>query len=90
MAAEKGRGATLNGESRRFALPERQADGDWLDMAEAIDGALPRLRTQVTVEHPRTIIARNSSPDIAFSQSINAYRGCDQHPNGYVVYLSGQ
>ena len=77
MVAEKGRGATLNGESRRFALPERQADGDWLDMAEAIDGAQPRLRTQVTVEHPRTIIARNSSPDIAFSQSINAYRGCE-------------
>ena len=77
MAIEKGRGATLNGESRRFALPERQVDGDWLDMAEAIDGPAPRLRTQVTVEHPRTIIARNNSPDIAFSQSINAYRGCE-------------
>ena len=47
-------------------MPERQVDGDWLDMAEAIDGPAPRLRTQVTVEHPRTIIARNNSPDIAF------------------------
>ena len=37
MAIEKGRGATLNGESRRFALPERQVDGDWLDMAEAME-----------------------------------------------------
>ncbi|OAN56334.1 PA0069 family radical SAM protein [Sphingobium sp. TCM1] len=77
MTAHKGRGATSNGESRRFNLPERQADGDWLDASEAIDGEAPRLRTEVSVEHPRTIIARNQSPDIAFSQSINAYRGSE-------------
>lgn len=77
MAAEKGRGATLNGESRRFNLPERQADGDWLDAAEDIDGPIPRARTQVTIEQPRTILTRNASPDIAFTQSINAYRGCE-------------
>ncbi|WP_176595770.1 MULTISPECIES: PA0069 family radical SAM protein [Sphingobium] len=77
MAAEKGRGATLNGESRRFNLPERIADGDWLDALAEIDGAPPRRRTEVTVEQPRTIISRNNSPDIAFSQSINAYRGCE-------------
>ncbi len=72
-----GRGATHNGGSRRFNLPEREADGDWLDALESIDGVAPRLRTTVTVEHPRTIISRNSSPDIGFSQSINAYRGCE-------------
>jgi len=77
MAVEKGRGATLNGESRRFNMPERIADGDWLDALSEIDGAPPRRRTEVTVEQPRTIISRNSSPDIAFSQSINAYRGCE-------------
>lgn len=77
MTAIKGRGATHNGESRRFNLPERVADGDWLDLAEQIDDAPPPLRTQVMVEHPRTIIARNASPDIAFDQSINAYRGCE-------------
>lgn len=77
MAAEQGRGATHNGESRRFALPERLSDGDWMDAMEAIDGPVSRIRTQVTVEHPRSIIARNTSPDIAFSQSINAYRGCE-------------
>ena len=77
MAAERGRGATHNGESRRFALPERLSDGDWMDAMEAIDGPVSRIRTQVTVEHPRSIIARNTSPDIAFSQSINAYRGCE-------------
>ena len=77
MAAEKGRGATLNGESRRFNLAERQADGDWLDAIEALDGPIPRRRTEVTVEHPRTILTRNASPDISFDQSINAYRGCE-------------
>lgn len=77
MAVEKGRGATLNGESRRFNLGEHIADGDWLDAMEMVDGQRPRLRTQVTVERPRTIISRNKSPDIAFTQSINAYRGCE-------------
>lgn len=77
MAIEKGRGATLNGDSRRFNLPQREADGDWLDAIGDIDGPLTRTRTQVTIEHPRTILTRNQSPDIGFSQSINAYRGCE-------------
>ncbi|WP_088182235.1 PA0069 family radical SAM protein [Sphingobium sp. Z007] len=77
MAIEKGRGATLNGDSHRFNLPQREADGDWLDAIEHLDGPIPRRRTQVTIEHPRTILTRNASPDIGFSQSINAYRGCE-------------
>ncbi|CAM8670322.1 PA0069 family radical SAM protein [Sphingobium sp.] len=77
MAIEKGRGATLNGDSHRFNLPQREADGDWLDAVEHLDGPVPRRRTEVTVEHPRTILTRNASPDIGFSQSINAYRGCE-------------
>ncbi|MFB0873487.1 MULTISPECIES: PA0069 family radical SAM protein [unclassified Sphingobium] len=77
MAIEKGRGATLNGESYRFNLPQRQADGDWLDAVETLDGPVPRRHTQVTIEHSRTILTRNASPDINFDQSINAYRGCE-------------
>src|SRR5512142_1086222 len=71
------RGATVNRESTRFSLPERLADGDWLDALEDVDGALPPLRTSVTVETPRTIITRNESPDIGFDRSINPYRGCE-------------
>ncbi|WP_426263752.1 PA0069 family radical SAM protein [Sphingomonas sp. PWP1-2] len=71
------RGATLNRESQRFNLPARKADGDWLDDSFAIDGETPRLRTTVTVERARTIISRNSSPDIGFDRSINPYRGCE-------------
>ena len=78
MVAEKGRGATLNVISHRFNMAEQVADGDWLDAVDVIDGPAPRRRTQVTVEHPRTIISRNTSPDLSFTQSINAYRGCEQ------------
>ncbi|WP_315760526.1 PA0069 family radical SAM protein [Sphingomonas sp. Y38-1Y] len=71
------RGATLNGPSRRFNLPGREADGDWLDEREAVDGELSPARTTVTIEHPRTILARNSSPDVPFDRSVNPYRGCE-------------
>ncbi|MBA15023.1 MAG: radical SAM protein [Sphingomonas sp.] len=71
------RGATHNRESTRFGLAEREADGDWLDAREAIDGGAPKLRTTVTVEKPKTIITHNKSPDIPFDRSINPYRGCE-------------
>jgi DNA repair photolyase len=71
------RGATWNHASTRFNLPQTQADGDWLDAREDIDGAPPPLATTVTVEHPRTIISRNGSPDVGFDRSINPYRGCE-------------
>jgi DNA repair photolyase len=77
MTIQRGRGAPGNQTSQRFALPPRQDDGEWLDAREDIDGEPARLRTTVTVEKPRTIVARNTSPDIAFNQSINAYRGCE-------------
>ena len=71
------RGATLNQESARFGLPTTEADGDWLDGRDLIDGEPPSLRTTVTIEHPRTIISRNASPDVPFDRSINPYRGCE-------------
>jgi DNA repair photolyase len=72
-----GRGAPENRTPTRFNLPVREADGDWLDARESLDGAPPPLRTTVTVEKPKTIITRNSSPDIGFDRSINSYRGCE-------------
>ena len=76
-AAPPPRGATRNDASSRFNLPAREADGDWLDTQEALDGAPPPPKTTVTIERPRTIITRNNSPDIHFDRSINAYRGCE-------------
>ena len=80
MASAKSRavrGATVNRESARFNLPTTEADGDWLDAREELDGPPSKLRTTVTVEHPRTIISRNQSPDVPFDRSINPYRGCE-------------
>jgi DNA repair photolyase len=71
------RGATINLISARFNLDQREADGDWLDAREGVDGELSPVRTSVTVEKPKTILARNRSPDIPFDRSINPYRGCE-------------
>jgi DNA repair photolyase len=75
--ARPSRGATANPISDRFNLKQREADGDWLDAREEIDGEAPRLETSVTIERPKTIITRNASPDIGFDRSINPYRGCE-------------
>ena len=75
--AIKGRGAQSGAVSARFAVPATLPDGDWLDERDSLDGAPRPLRTEVTEEHPRSIISYNSSPDVPFDRSINAYRGCE-------------
>ena len=72
----KGRGATRNPTPTRFNLQQRHAEGDWLDSVEALD-SVPKRRTTVTIERPRSILTRNRSPDINFDRSVNAYRGCE-------------
>ncbi len=86
MTAIKGRGSPTNSESTRFSLPRREADGEWLDyLQEDEEEAVSPLRTTITQDHARTIITRNSSPDVGFEQSINAYRGCDHPSNSYAT-----
>src|SRR5271156_5508555 len=68
----RGRGAATNA-SGRFELERREAfDDGWTQ-----DEAPEPLRTEVTWEKPKAIIARNDSPDIPFDRSINPYRGCE-------------
>src|SRR6187200_2580360 len=76
VESSHGRGATRNPTPTRFNLKERTVDGDWLDSVEALDG-MQKRRTTVTIEHPKSILTRNSSPDIGFDRSVNAYRGCE-------------
>ena len=85
--AISGRGAQSAAVPSRFGLVAREADGDWLDEQQGIDGAPPPFRTTVTEEHPRTIQSFNQSPDIPFDRSVNAYRGCEQRPNLCVAFL---
>ncbi|MCY4181084.1 MAG: PA0069 family radical SAM protein, partial [Litoreibacter sp.] len=35
------------------------------------------LRTEISIERPRKVITKNSSPDLSFDRSINPYRGCE-------------
>lgn len=72
-----GRGAPGNGLSPRFNTKQRWSDGDWLDERAEVDRDRPVLRTEVTAERPKTILARNTSPDIPFDKSVNPYRGCE-------------
>jgi DNA repair photolyase len=75
--AIQGRGAQSDAVPTRFGLASREADGDWRDWMERLDGPPVRLRTTVTEEHPKTILTFNQSPDVGFDRSINAYRGCE-------------
>ena len=76
-ARTPGRGAPANVVPTRFNLNAREADGDWLDTRELLDGPVSRLRTTVTEEYPKSILSFNTSPDLPFDRSVNAYRGCE-------------
>lgn len=70
----KGRGAGINPEGR-FENAERAAfDDGW---QTGVDDEPVALKTVVTDERAKSIIARNESPDIPFTQSINPYQGCE-------------
>jgi DNA repair photolyase len=71
----KGRGATFN-PANRFRRDAREAfDDGW--PVDTDDDAPAPPKTTVTIQLARTIIARNDSPDIPFTQSINPYQGCE-------------
>jgi DNA repair photolyase len=69
---ERGRGSGLNPPGRFETRETSLYDDGWETLAE-----LPRLRTEIFTEAPKTIITRNDSPDISFDRSINPYRGCE-------------
>ncbi len=74
----KGRGATFNPSNRFRREARAPADDGWSSPAEGErDDETPPLKTIVSIQNARTIIARNDSPDIPFTQSINPYQGCE-------------
>jgi len=68
----KGRAAGSN-HAGRFEPHQRIAEDDGWQR----DEELPVLRTQVSLERPRSMITYNRSPDLPFDRSINPYRGCE-------------
>lgn len=69
----KGRGAVSNLEGRFESIRHEAVDDGW----GSNDEPPPNPRTELRVDAARRIIARNESPDIPFTQSINPYRGCE-------------
>ncbi|MCA1322747.1 PA0069 family radical SAM protein [Herbaspirillum sp. alder98] len=89
QVAQKGRGAVTNLRGRYDSVSRESFDDGWQapEMGVEHEGAdrddahdddqLPPLKTIVTEETARSIISRNTSPDLPFSLSINPYRGCE-------------
>ena len=85
----KGRGAISNASGRFERITREDFDDGWDDgRAEGRDDdgdrdrdpddvPPPKLRTTLTPDASRTIIAWNDSPDLPFDRSINPYRGCE-------------
>jgi DNA repair photolyase len=70
----RGRGALSNASGRYEREARVLVDDGW---AAETGEELPPLKTEVLRDSARTIITRNNSPDISFSQSINPYKGCE-------------
>ncbi|WP_206455760.1 PA0069 family radical SAM protein [Aurantimonas marina] len=68
----RGRGAAINPSGRYEPFARSVVDDGWNSLDD-----LPAFKTDVQVEKPKTIITRNSSPDISFDRSVNPYRGCE-------------
>ncbi len=71
----KGRGSAHRPQGRFETVGREAIDDGWPDV-DAED-APAKLRTEIAIETAKSIISRNQSPDLPFSQSINPYRGCE-------------
>ena len=72
----KGRGTALRPQARYDRHARESVDDGWQHVSDEDD--LPRAPQTIVVDRPaKTIISRNDSPDLPFSQSINPYLGCE-------------
>lgn len=76
LAPRKGRGAASQVTGRFEQRTAHGVDDGWGSVYDDLADA-PNPQTVVRDELARSIISRNRSPDIAFSQSVNPYRGCE-------------
>jgi DNA repair photolyase len=72
-APRKGRGALGNREGRYERLSRTPVDDGWWQDTDAP----PPLPTLVSEDQSRTVIRRNTSPDVPFDRAINPYQGCE-------------
>jgi len=75
LAATKGRGAVSNLQGRYERNGREGFDDGWAGREDA-DVPAP-FKTVVSDETAKSILSRNTSPDIPFNVSLNPYRGCE-------------
>lgn len=68
----KGRGALSNADGRFESLQRLECGDGWHREEDEVS-----FRTIVSKDLSKTAISRNTSPDVPFDQSVNAYRGCE-------------
>jgi DNA repair photolyase len=68
----RGRGAAVNPTGRFERLRAERVDDGW-----EIEEELAPIRTEVAVDSSRSVLVRNTSPDLPFDRSVNPYRGCE-------------
>jgi DNA repair photolyase len=69
----KGRGAASNPANRFLEWRLEPFDDGWRGGEEAPD----RPPTTLQVDSSRSVLTRNTSPDVPFDRSVNPYRGCE-------------
>lgn len=69
----KGKGAQINTSNKflKHQLVQEHIEG--LDEPFLVS----KPKTEVFVEHPKSILSKNDSPDLPFNYSINPYQGCE-------------
>jgi DNA repair photolyase len=72
----KGRGASYNPKNRFESLAMEKAPEGFAEYFEDPEEGRSIL-TKFYVDHTRSILAKNDSPDIGFTFSVNPYRGCE-------------
>src|ERR1700751_4506355 len=72
----RGRGASWSPANRFEKLHIDLTDVDVVDIAREIEET-PRRPTQYFRDGTKSIITRNTSPDVGFETSLNPYRGCE-------------
>src|SRR5438093_5571379 len=72
----RGRGASWSPANRFERLHVDFTDIDFVDVDPGA-GERPRRQTQYFRDGTKSIITRNTSPDVGFETSLNPYRGCE-------------
>ena len=76
----RGRGTATNLHNRFAPTVSVAEDDGWYQEVPPTQG------TEVRIETAKTIITRNTSPDLPFDRSINPYRGCE---HGWPCWVIG-